>query len=228
MTETKQPTCVGIILDGNRRWAKAQGLPTLIGHQKGYEKVKEVMEWAREAGVSFVVAYAFSTENWNRVPEEVSYLLGLFKKILTEEVEELYKKGFRVRCIGDLTRFSKGLQELIRAAEERTGANDGPTLVLALSYGGRKEILQAAERAVKEGKANITEEEFSSYLSTHDIPDPDLIIRTGGEKRLSGFLTWQSVYSELFFVDTYLPDFSKTEFQAILSAFGERERRHGK
>ncbi len=220
--------CIGIILDGNRRWAKAKGLPTFEGHRRGYEKVKEVMEWAKEAGVSFVVAYAFSTENWNRTAEEVSYLMGLFKKTLTEMVEELKQKGYRVRCIGELSRFSPELQELMRSAEEKTRNCPGPTLVLALSYGGRKEILQAVERIAREGKTGLSEDDFSSYLWTGDIPDPDLIIRTGGEKRLSGFLTWQSVYSELFFVDTYLPDFSKEEFQAILQEFSKRERRMGR
>ena len=221
------PKCIGIILDGNRRWAKAKGLPTLEGHRKGYEKVKDVMNWAKEAGVPFVIAYAFSTENWKRVPEEVSYLLGLFRETLTTKLEELRREGFKVRCIGDLSRFSPELQELMHAAEEKTKSCTGPTLVLALSYGGRAEILQAAERVAQDGRQKLSEADFSSYLWTHDIPDPDLIIRTGGEKRLSGFLTWQSVYSELFFIDTYLPDFSKQEFQAILAEFGTRERRMG-
>ena len=186
------------------------------------------MRWAKEADVSFVVAYAFSTENWNRAAEEVSYLMGLFKKTLTEKVAELKKEGVRVRCIGDLSRFSPALQRLMRLAEEETRNLPGPTLVLALSYGGRAEILQAVRRIAIEGKTDIAEEEFSSYLWSHDIPDPDLIIRTGGEKRLSGFLTWQSVYSELFFIDTYLPDFSKEEFQGILAQFSTRERRMGR
>lgn len=220
--------CIGIILDGNRRWAKANGLPTLEGHRRGYEKVKEVMEWAKEAGISFVIAYAFSTENWNRTAEEVSYLMGLFRETLTHKLIELKEAGLRVRCIGERARFSPELQKLMQSAEEETKHLPGPTLVLALSYGGRADILQAAHLAVKEGKAELTEAEFSSYLWTKDIPDPDLIIRTGGEKRLSGFLTWQSVYSELFFIDTYLPDFSKKEFQAILAEFGTRERRIGK
>lgn len=222
------PQCVGIILDGNRRWAKANGLPTLEGHRRGYDKVKEIMEWAKEAHISFVVAYAFSTENWNRSLEEVSYLMGLFKETLTIKLEELKKEGLRVRCIGERSRFSPELRTLMQKAEEETKHLVGPTLVLALSYGGRAEILTAARQIAKEGKCEVTEQEFSSYLWTGGIPDPDLIIRTGGEKRLSGFLTWQSVYSELFFIDTYLPDFSKDEFQAILAEFSTRERRMGK
>ncbi len=228
MNLTSPPECIGIILDGNRRWAKAKGLSTFEGHKKGYEKVKDILQWAKESHVPFVIAYAFSNENWNRAVEEVSYLLGLFKTTLTAGVEELHAEGFRVRCIGELSRFSPELQELIRVAEERTRGNPGPTLVLALSYGGRKEILHAVLRATQAGKEALTESEFASYLWTHDIPDPDLIIRTGGERRLSGFLTWQSVYSELFFIDTYLPDFSKEEFQGILREFGTRERRMGR
>lgn len=226
--EQKTPQCIGIILDGNRRWAKAKGLPTLEGHRRAFEKVKDIMAWVREAKVPFLVAYAFSTENWNRSPEEVSYLMGLFEEVLTSRLEELRKDGIRVRCIGDRSRFSPKLQELMQHAEEKTKDVPGPTLVLALSYGGRADILQAVRKAVRDTKRDITEQEFSAYLWTRDIPDPDLIVRTGGEKRLSGFLTWQSVYSELFFVDTYLPDFSKEEFQGILAEFGTRERRIGR
>lgn len=222
------PRCIGIILDGNRRFAKANGLPTLEGHRRGYERVKDIMQWAKEAHIPFVIVYAFSTENWNRSPEEVSYLMGLFKEALTKQLQELKQEGFRVRCIGERERFSSELQKLMQSAEEETERLSGPILALALSYGGRADILQAARRAIKEGKKDITESEFSSYLWTNGIPDPDLIIRTSGEKRLSGFLTWQSVYSELFFIDTYLPDFSKEEFQAILKEFSERDRRMGK
>jgi undecaprenyl diphosphate synthase len=222
------PRCIGVILDGNRRWAKAKGLPTFEGHRRGYEKVKELMGWAKEAGVKYVLAYAFSTENWNRTPEEVSYLMGLFKGTLTRGLDELQRAGIRVRYIGERSRFSPELQALMTGVENETEALPGPTLVLALSYGGRAEIVQAVQKAVKEGKEELTEQDFASHLWTAGIPDPDLIIRTGGEKRLSGFLTWQSVYSELFFVDTYLPDFSKEEFQAILSEFAGRERRMGR
>ncbi len=228
MLHTTSPQCIGIILDGNRRWAKAHGLPTLEGHRRGYEKVKDIMGWAKEEQIPFVIVYAFSTENWNRKVEEVSYLMGLFKEILTTKLAELKKEGIRVRCIGERSRFSTDLQGLMDRAEEETAGLSGPTLVLALSYGGRADVVQAVKRAVKEGKNDITEAEFSSYLWSSGLPDPDLIIRTGGEKRLSGFLTWQSVYSELFFVDTLLPDFSKSEFQAILAEFASRERRMGR
>lgn len=222
------PQCIGIILDGNRRWAKAHRLPTLEGHRRGYEKVEDIMRWAKEAGVSFVIVYAFSTENWSRSAEEISYLMGLFGEALTKQVQKLTREGVRVRCIGERARFSPELQELMRKAEEETAELPGPTLVLALSYGGRAEILQAVRRAVKEGAGDITEKEFSAHLWSAGVPDPDLIIRTGGEKRLSGFLTWQSVYSELFFTDTFWPDFSEEEFQNILKEFSARERRMGR
>lgn len=228
MVHISPPQCIGIILDGNRRFAKSKGLPSFEGHRRGFEKVKDIMGWAKKAAVPFLVAYAFSTENWNRSPEEVSYLLGLFKSMITARLEEFKKEGFRIRCIGDLARFSPELQALMRRAEKETAGLPGPTLVLALSYGGRAEILQAVRRAATEGKTKITEEEFSSYLWSNGIPDPDIIIRTGGEKRLSGFLTWQSVYSELFFVDTLLPDFKESDFQSILTEFGKRERRRGR
>jgi undecaprenyl diphosphate synthase len=225
---THAPQCVGIIMDGNRRFAKAQGLPTLEGHRRGYEKMREVMNWAKEAGISFVVVYAFSTENWNRTEKEVSYLMGLFKLFLTKEVRDMRKEGVRVRCIGERGRFSAELRELMERAEQDTASETGPTLVVALSYGGRAEILAAANAALAAGEKQLTERHFRELMWSHDIPDPDLIIRTGGEMRLSGFLPWQSVYSELFFTKTYWPAFPKEEFLAILAEFGKRERRMGK
>lgn len=228
MATEKVPTCVGIIMDGNRRWAKEKGLPTLDGHRRGYEKTRDVLAWTSEAGVKFLVLYAFSTENWKRTEEEVGYLMDLFKRLLTHEVERIEKEGYRIRCIGQRERFSPELQKLMDEAERRTAQNKGTTLVLALSYGGRAEILSGVHRAVCEGKTDITEENFSSLLWSKDVPNPDMIIRPGGEKRLSGFLTWGSVYSELFFTDTKWPDFSFEEFRAMLTEFGERERRRGK
>lgn len=228
MNRTSLPHCVGIIMDGNRRWAKARGLPTLEGHRQGYEKLKETVRWVKDAGIGCLVVYAFSTENWNRTAEEVSYLMDLIRLVFTQELKQLKKDGIRIRCVGDRSRFSKDIQELMENAERQTAAGDGPTLALALSYGGRPDILNAVNKLLASGAKNVTERDFSDALWTKDIPDPDLIIRTGGEKRLSGFLTWQSVYSELFFVDTYLPDFSKEEFQGILAEFNKRERRMGK
>ncbi|MEK7208399.1 MAG: polyprenyl diphosphate synthase [Patescibacteria group bacterium] len=222
------PQCVGIIMDGNRRFARERGLPTLEGHRRGYEKLKEALKWVRECGASYLVVYAFSTENWNRTAEEVSYLMDLFRLVFRKELGGFKKDGYRVRCIGERERFAPDLQEMTRNAEEETAGGAGPTLVLALSYGGRAEILAAANAAIEGGERALTEERFRRYFWSHDIPDPDLIIRTGGEMRLSGFLPWQSVYSELFFTDTYWPDFSKEEFFSILDGFSERTRNFGK
>lgn len=228
MATNTTPACVGIIMDGNRRWAKEKGLPALEGHRRGYEKTRDVLTWASEAGVKFLVLYAFSTENWKRTTEEVGYLMDLFTRLLKHEVEWIEKEGYRIRCIGQRERFSPELRKLMDEAEKRTAKNTGTTLVLALSYGGRAEILEGVRKVAREGKADVTEAEFFSLLWSKDIPDPDIIIRPGGEKRLSGFLTWQSVYSELFFTDTKWPDFSLEEFQAMLAEFGARERRRGR
>ncbi len=206
---------VGIILDGNRRWAKEKGLPTLEGHRKGLLNVKEIVTAAKD-DVGTVFLYVFSTENWSRTEKEISYLMGLFRQFFDKEIDVLNKKNVKVVVIGQRERFEKDIQELIVKAEEMTKDNTGITAVVALSYGGRADILQAAE------KGNIEEN-----LWTKGLPDPDIIIRTGGEKRLSGFLTWNSVYSELFFVDTYWPDFTKEEFLGILESYKNRERRLG-
>lgn len=222
------PACIGIIMDGNRRWAKAQGLPTLSGHQKGYEKVKEVVEWMREAGVKNLILYSFSTENWNRKEEEVSYLMDLLEHQLPKDAKEIAKDDARVRIIGDTARFSKPIQAVFRDLEESTKDNGPYCLGLALSYGGRAEILSAYKKLAEQGVTDPDERDVAGALWTSGMPDPDMIVRTSGEQRLSGFLTWQSVYSELFFTDTLWPDFSKEEFSAMLDAYGQRERRRGK
>lgn len=222
------PKSIGIIMDGNRRWAKSHNLPTFEGHRLGYSKLKDVMVWAKNKGIEYVTVFAFSTENWNRMPEEVYYLLDLFKFVLTDEIEVLIKDNIRIRCVGEVERFSEDLRVLITKAEEKTKNLSGPTLVLALSYGGRAEILDSAKRAIATGDLDISEDKFTDLLWTKGISDPDLIIRTGGEMRLSGFLPWQSVYSELFFSKTLWPDFSEEEFVKILAEFSERERRMGK
>lgn len=220
------PRSIGIIMDGNRRWAKARGLPTLEGHRRGYEKVREVLGWAKDSGVGAVVVYAFSTENWNRAKEEVSYLMDLFRRVIGSLVADAKENGTRIIFIGDRTRVPEDIRTLMEDAEKATTSNSAFTLGIALSYGGRDEILRAIARASEIGK-KLSESEFSALLDTADIPDPDLIIRTSGEKRLSGFLPWQAVYSELFFVETMWPDFSREEFDRILNEYDERERRYG-
>ncbi len=226
----KIPNCVGIIMDGNRRWAKAQGMFALKGHQAGGETLKKVVQFARDAGVKHIIFFTFSTENWNRSEEEVSYLLDLIGSFLEKEFEYFNKEGGILHCVGDMSRFSESLQKQLKDAEEKTAKNAGPHVYFALNYGGRAEILSAVKKIVAENPKpeEITEEYFGKHLQTGDMPDPDIIIRTSGEMRLSGFLPWQGVYSELFFTKTLWPDFSKEEFMSIIVEYGERDRRHGK
>lgn len=222
------PAAVGIIMDGNRRWAKERGLPTLEGHRRGYLKLRELLAWSKEAGVEEVTVYAFSTENWKRTEEEVGYLMKLFEEACSGILDEFIQNGGKLRFIGDRSRFSEPLRSLMQDAEDRSREGKNGTLVVALSYGGRPEILAGVNAALTAGKQEVSEEEFGSLLWTTGLRDPDLIIRTGGDQRLSNFLTWSSVYSELFFVDTYWPDFSKEEFDSILTEYASRERRRGK
>ncbi|MEK9175399.1 MAG: polyprenyl diphosphate synthase [Patescibacteria group bacterium] len=225
----KIPTTIGIIVDGNRRWAKARGLASREGHRAGYNKLKEVLSWARDSGVKNAICYVFSTENWKRSKEEISFLMDLLRSLFMQnEVAEFRKNGISIRVAGDRTMLDPDLQTLISKAEKDTQNENKMILSFALSYGGRKEIVSAINQALIDGKKMITENEFSNYLWTAGVPDPDIIIRTGGERRLSNFLPWQSVYSELFFVDTMWPDFSKGEFTNILEEYAERERRFGK
>jgi undecaprenyl diphosphate synthase len=222
------PQSIGIILDGNRRWAKEKGLPTLEGHRAGYENVKTIARAAFSKGVKYVTVYAFSTENWKRTEEEVSYLMNLLAHAVKKDLEELTKDDISVRFIGELDRLPDGLGKVARELEEKTKNNDRGTLTVAISYGGRAEIVSAVNKLLRERKEVISEEDLSSAMWAHDIPDPDLIIRTSGERRLSGFLTWESIYSELFFTKTYWPDFSEEELTKILDEYASRERRHGK
>lgn len=229
MTSNEVPKAIGVILDGNRRWAKEQGLEPFEGHREGSERVKDLVRWAREVGISTVYIYAFSTENWNRAEEEVSYLMKLMAKFFSEGiVTEIEKEDGRVVFLGDRSRIPQALVQEMERAEERTRSGKGGTLAVCLSYGGRAEIIAATNKLIREGKEIAGEEDFSRALWSAGLPDPDLIIRTSGEQRLSGFLTWQSVYSELFFTDTKWPAFTKEEFLSILEEYATRERRKGK
>lgn len=224
------PKSIGIIMDGNRRYAAAKGLPAFEGHRAGYEKLKEVLRWSRDAGVPHVIVYAFSTENWKRAKEEVGYLMDLLRFVLRNEMETLRKEKVRLLFAGDLSQLPEDLQaDCANAARDLASGYD-VTLTLCISYGGRSEILHAAKAllAEKADPALLTEEMFSQKLYTAGTPDPDLVLRTSGELRLSGFLPWQSVYSELFFTDTLWPELSREEYLGILEAFGERHRRQGK
>lgn len=214
------PKHVGIIMDGNRRWAKARGMNPLAGHSKAMEEtVENLIEAAGELGVEYLTMWAFSTENWGRAEEEVSGLMNLFRKALMTKVDKFISKGARLKIIGDMSKFSPDIQEGMKLAMKKSESNTKITVAFALNYGGRDEI----RRAVQKGWPD-----FEKYLDTAMMPDPDLIIRTGGEQRLSGFLMWSSPYSELYFTDTLFPDFDKTKLQAAIEEFEKRQRRFGK
>lgn len=220
--------CIGIIMDGNRRWARAHNKPVFEGHNEGYKKLQDFLEWASEASIPHVVAYTFSTENWQRAEEEVGFLIGLFRHILENETSRMIEKGIRVRFVGDRARFDAGIQSGMEKMELATAQNYKITLHLAMSYGGRAEILAATNALLKERAEFVDEKIFSEKLWSYPMPDPDIVIRTGGEKRLSGFLPWQSIYSELFFEDAWWPDFLEHDFKRIVASFNLRDRRIGK
>ncbi len=225
--ETQVPTCVGFIMDGNRRWATEQNLPTLDGHKAGEGVFYDSAKWVKEMGIPHAVYYAFSTENWQRNPEEVSYLMQLFELFLERMIGEIDDVQVRVKVIGAREDFPVHLQALIERLEAASEQYSGTTIWVALSYGGRSEIVAACNRAIAAG-VPVDETSLAQYLQTKDMPDPDLIIRTSGEQRLSNFLPWQSVYSELFFTSTYWPAFTKEEFTRIVGQYGDRQRRRGK
>jgi len=231
-TETP-PRHVAIIMDGNGRWATARGLPRTEGHRRGVEAVRRTVKAAIAEGIGYLTLYGFSSENWKRPPTEVKDLMGLLRFYLRSEIADLHRQGVRIRFIGDRSRLSTDIVKLIDNAEARTVDNTNLTLVIALSYGSRDEILGAVRR-VAAGVANgaldaesICEEEFSRHLLTSDIPDPDLVIRTSGEQRLSNFLLWQCAYSELVFTKCLWPDFDAADLHDAVSEFCQRERRYG-
>jgi len=224
------PYHVGIIMDGNGRWARERGLPRLAGHRAGTENIRRVLEAAVEFGIKVLTLYAFSTENWARPIEEVQGLMRLLRENLDRQLPELHEKGVQLRHSGRLTGIDPELQERIRSAIEMTKDNDRIILNVAFNYGGRAEILDAVRRLMEDGVRpdELTEELFSRYLYTGDLPDPDLIIRTGGEYRLSNFLLWQAAYAEYYATPTYWPDFDKEEFRKALEEYARRERRFGR
>ena len=229
----RPPAHVAVIMDGNGRWAKSRGLPRTAGHKKGVDAVRRTVEAAGDLGIGYLTIFSFSSENWRRPEEEVSDLMQLLRFYLRSEIADLHRNGVRLRVIGDRSRLSTDIVGLIENAETLTRDNRKLTLVVALSYGSRQEITLAARRLAEEVKAGaldpseITEDRFSERLFTADIPDPDLIVRTSGEKRISNFLLWQAAYAELVFVDTLWPDFTKRDLEAAIEEFHRRERRFG-
>lgn len=224
------PQHIGIIMDGNGRWAVAKGLPRVAGHHAGVENVRLVLKKCTEFGVKVLTIYAFSTENWHRPPEEVSGLMRLLSLTIQRELNDLHKNGVRILHSGRLDGVNPQLQTQIRHAVEVTKNNDRITLNVAFNYGGRAEIIDAMRRALADGVKpdDLTEDLFSKYLYTSDLPDPDLIIRTGGEWRLSNFLIWQAAYAEYYTTPTYWPDFDEHELRKALDEYNQRERRFGR
>jgi len=232
--KTKLPHHVAIIMDGNGRWAKARGQDRCVGHQEGAIAVRKVVEAAATIELKFLTVYTFSTENWNRPADEIQTLMSLLVTSIHKETPDLMKNNIRLLAIGELGRLEEKVRQTLQDCIHLTAGNTGTTLILALSYSSRWELINAVKHIVsdvKEGRLtnkDITEELFAQYLTTHDIPDPDLLIRTGGEKRISNFLLWQLSYSELYFTDLYWPDFREDELYKAILYYQQRERRFGK
>jgi len=223
------PQHIAIIMDGNGRWALKRGLPRLAGHRAGTENLRRIITATVEFGIPYLTIYAFSTENWGRPPEEVSGLMHILEDVIDRELAELNKEGVRLRHIGRLERLDPKLQEKVLEAIDLTKDNTRLTLNVAFNYGGRDEIVCAIQHMMTDGvpAEDVTAELVSQYLFTAGIPDPDLIIRTSGELRISNFLIWQAAYAEWYVTPTYWPDFDKEEYRRALEAFGQRDRRYG-
>lgn len=230
---TAVPRHVAIIMDGNGRWATRRHLPRVAGHARGVEAVRNTVEAAVQSGVSYLTLFAFSSENWRRPADEVSILMRLFVRTLQNEVAQLRANGIRLRVVGDLSRFDSRLQDLICQAEQRTANNNRLVLTIAANYGGRWDIVQATQSLLRAQPElattpdGITEDLLAEHLAMAYAPAPDLFIRTGGEQRISNFLLWQLAYAELYFTETFWPDFDRTAFDAALRSYAQRERRFG-
>lgn len=229
------PTHIAVIMDGNRRWAKAKGLPAIAGHAYAVEKtVEALIERAGEMGVKYLTMWAFSTENWGRAEDEVTGLMNLFRKAIETKAGKFIKKGARLKMIGDMSRFSLDIQEGMKRVMKESEKNEKITVTFALNYGGRDEIRRAVRALLEENQKpeirnqNDGDQIFEQYLDTAGMPDPDLIIRTGGDYRLSGFLMWQAAYSELYFTETLFPDFTAEKFGEAIEEYQRRQRRFGK
>jgi undecaprenyl diphosphate synthase len=228
------PIHIAIIMDGNRRWAKERGLPIMEGHRRVATRVLEpLIEHAAKRGIRYVTLWVFSTENWHREAEEVRGILSIFRRALTIFGMRMHKKGIRILAIGDLSRFDADIRKSVRGLIELTKNNTRITVIFALNYGGRDEILRAIEKLHASSKfkvqsSKLSEENFSSLLDTSGIPDPDLIVRTSGEKRLSGFLMWQSAYSEFIFPAWYMPEFTPERLDEVIEEYNRRSRRYGR
>ncbi len=223
------PQHIAIVMDGNGRWAKKRFLPRVAGHAKGVEAVRRTVEACLARKIPYLTVFAFSSENWRRPAEEVSFLMDLFLSTVRKEAVRLHRHNIRLRVVGDLDGFNQTLREAIQEAEALTAGNTAMTFTVCANYGGQWDILQAAKSMMRDGIAgeNVTKECLSSYLALSYMPDPDLFIRTGGEKRISNFLLWQLAYTELYFTETFWPDFNQEELEKAIACFRSRERRFG-
>lgn len=221
---------IAIIMDGNRRWAKEKNLPSAMGHKKGVDSLKNILRACNDFSIKYLTVYAFSTENWNRKKEEVEFLMNLVAVTLTNELAEMHKENVQIHFIGDLTKLSDKLQKILANAVETTKNNTGVVLQIALNYGSRDEIVHAVQKIVESGVKSdeIDEQLISENLYTADVPDPDILIRTGGEQRISNYLLWQIAYSEIIIRSEFWPDFDKNSLKDSILEFGKRQRRYGK
>jgi undecaprenyl diphosphate synthase len=226
MSDLRIPIHIAMIMDGNGRWAKERGLNRTAGHEEGAKTVRRMTSYCSDIGIKYLTLYAFSTENWERPKLEVEFLMKLLDRYLKKELDVYLKNNIKFKAIGDLTRFSKTLQSTILKTEEMTSNCTGLTQVLALNYGSKNEIIRAIKK-LNEQKLEVTEENLESCLDTAGIPPVDILIRTSGEVRLSNYLLWQNAYAEMFFIQTFWPDFNETELDDIISDFSKRERRFG-
>lgn len=224
--ETKIPNHIGYIMDGNRRWAKQHGLPTYEGHLAGYGRVKDIVRASVDSGVKYVSFYAFSTENWDRTEKEINYLMKLFMRMFTSDLEEVVGENVRIVVAGTDDRLDKKVIQAARDAEARTANNTRATVMICFNYGGQKEIVEAAKRIVAAGK-EITEQSISDNLYAPDVPPCDVIVRTSGEQRLSNFMLWRAAYSELIFVDKHWPDMKAEDVKDVIEEYNKRSRRYG-
>lgn len=230
MTDTNNavPRHLGIILDGNRRWAKEQGLKTLEGHQKGAEVFREIVYAALDRGVEFISAYVFSTENWQRTQEEVSYLMGLVLKVIDKYLDEFHKKGVKILILGSKEGLDAKTIKALDQTVAKTAGNTKGTVALCFNYGGHQEIIDGIKSLSETEKATLTPVKFEQYLYSKEVPEVDLVLRTSGEQRTSGFMLWRAAYAELMFVDKFWPDFSVQDLDEVLAEYKSRNRRFGK
>lgn len=225
------PRHIAIIMDGNGRWAKQRFMPRVMGHQRGVESLREVIKACRDLGVQYLTVFAFSSENWRRPPDEVSFLMSLFIKVLERETQRLHRDNMRLKIIGDRTPFNEQLKKCMADGEALTANNSGLTFIVAANYGGRWDVMNAVRSLLRdhpEHASDFTEADITPYLATQDAPEPDLFIRTGGEQRISNFMLWQLAYTELYFTDTLWPAFSREELNQAIASYQKRERRFGR